>query len=215
MVLLSCDAALCDAIAAALAGSRFATVVRATSAARVAGSTTVAWSAVCLVDADVAEGARGAVRRLCETERDLPVVVLARVPDTAEFLDLIRLGARGYAVVGAGLGRLAHVVADVSSGGVSVPRVMLPALYDEFRRRDRYRRTIEGQERPALTDREHEVLELLVAGHSTAEIAHELFVSPVTVRTHVAAVVRKLRLPNRSAVVHLVDSGDGGSVASR
>ncbi len=209
MVLVSSDDALFDAALAALAGSPYETVLRAETAGGVTSSATLLWSAVCLVDAGAPEGAASAVRRLRATAPDLAIVVLARTADTAEFLDLMRLGARGYLTVGAGLDRLANVVADVVGGGVSVPRVMLPALYDGYRQRDRYRQTLGGRELSILTDREYDVLELLVAGRSTTEIAQHLFVSPVTVRTHVAAVVRKLRLPNRSAVIDLVDADPG------
>jgi predicted DNA-binding transcriptional regulator len=47
------------------------------------------------------------------------------------------------------------------------------------------------------------VLELLRRGLSTAEIAERLVVSSVTVRTHVAALLRKLDVPNREALREL------------
>ena len=43
-----------------------------------------------------------------------------------------------------------------------------------------------------LSQREHEVLRLLVAGCSNREIGERLFVSEATVKTHVMAVLRKL-----------------------
>ena len=41
-------------------------------------------------------------------------------------------------------------------------------------------------------------------GLTTAEMAERLFVAPVTVRTHVAAILRKLRVPDRRAAVELL-----------
>ena len=41
---------------------------------------------------------------------------------------------------------------------------------------------------------------------TTAEIAARLFVEPVTVRTHIAAILRKLRVPDRRAAVELLKS---------
>ena len=45
-----------------------------------------------------------------------------------------------------------------------------------------------------LTIRERQVLEMMRAGMSTASIAEQLVVAPVTVRTHICAIRRKLRL---------------------
>ena len=59
----------------------------------------------------------------------------------------------------------------------------------------------------ALSVREAEVLELLRHGLTTAAIARRLFVSPVTVRSHVASVLKKLRVTNREAAVGLFESG--------
>jgi DNA-binding NarL/FixJ family response regulator len=56
-----------------------------------------------------------------------------------------------------------------------------------------------------LTSREWEVLELMREDLSTAEIAERLFVSPVTVRSHIAAVLHKLRVPDRKAALKLLE----------
>jgi DNA-binding NarL/FixJ family response regulator len=59
--------------------------------------------------------------------------------------------------------------------------------------------------RPArLTTREWEVLEGLGQGLSTAEISERLFISNVTVRSHVSAILRKLRVPNRASAVRVL-----------
>jgi DNA-binding CsgD family transcriptional regulator len=42
-------------------------------------------------------------------------------------------------------------------------------------------------------------------GASTEEIAARLFISPVTVRTHVSAILRKLHVPTREAAIELLE----------
>lgn len=59
-----------------------------------------------------------------------------------------------------------------------------------------------------LTEREHEVLTLIAQGMCNSEIAGELFLSEATVKTHVARVLRKLGLRDRTqAVVAAFDLG--------
>jgi DNA-binding NarL/FixJ family response regulator len=55
-----------------------------------------------------------------------------------------------------------------------------------------------------LTCREWEVLTMMYEGLSTADTAQRLFVSPVTVRRHVSAVVRKLGVQDREAALRLM-----------
>ena len=49
-----------------------------------------------------------------------------------------------------------------------------------------------------LTKRENQVFEMLTQGHSNAEIAEELFISGLTVKTHVTRIFQKLGLTRRS-----------------
>ena len=52
-----------------------------------------------------------------------------------------------------------------------------------------------------MTDREREVLELLAAGHTNAEISEALFVSESTVKTHVSSLLRKVHARDRIQLV--------------
>jgi DNA-binding NarL/FixJ family response regulator len=63
-----------------------------------------------------------------------------------------------------------------------------------------------------LTDRQLEVLELLAAGLSNAEIADRLVVSPRTVEHHVAALLDKLQVESRRDAVRR--AGDLGVISS-
>jgi len=87
---------------------------------------------------------------------------------------------------------------------------LVTRLVEEFRDRAPRRRALmpsrEGE--PRLTSREWEVLELMRRRMTTAQIARTLVVSPATVRSHVAAILRKLRVPDRDAAVRLLDPAE-------
>jgi DNA-binding NarL/FixJ family response regulator len=56
-----------------------------------------------------------------------------------------------------------------------------------------------------LTSREWEVLDLLRHSSETADIAERLSLSQATVRSHVAAILRKLRAPDRGAAIRMFE----------
>ena len=83
-----------------------------------------------------------------------------------------------------------------------MPRRFVSRLLDELRTRERRRTVVlAGKGRVALTAREWEVAEMLLRAATTAEIAAELGVAPVTVRRHVGSVERKLGVSTRAEVV--------------
>ncbi len=59
------------------------------------------------------------------------------------------------------------------------------------------------QPEPLLTEREREVLELIAAGETNAEIAGALYLSPHTIKEHTSALYRKLGARNRAEAVQL------------
>jgi DNA-binding CsgD family transcriptional regulator/tetratricopeptide (TPR) repeat protein len=73
-------------------------------------------------------------------------------------------------------------------------------------------RTATRADPAGLTRREREVLELICAGHTNAEIGAKLFISPKTVEHHVSAVLAKLGTPTReAAATHAARLGLAGS----
>jgi DNA-binding NarL/FixJ family response regulator len=62
--------------------------------------------------------------------------------------------------------------------------------------------TSEGKQPPSLlTDREHEVLEMIAIGATNREIAARLFLSPHTVKDHTSALYRKMKARNRAEAI--------------
>jgi DNA-binding NarL/FixJ family response regulator len=119
----------------------------------------------------------------------------------------VRAGASGYLTQGLDPARLPHVVRGAVRGEPAVPRRFVSRLLDELRTRERRRSVVlAGRGRVALTGREWEVAELLLRSATTAEMAAQLGVAPVTVRRHVGSVERKLGVSTRAEVIALLSA---------
>jgi DNA-binding NarL/FixJ family response regulator len=136
------------------------------------------------------------------------VVMLTVSEDEEDLFAALRAGAAGYILKGIDALELPSRLEAVLAGEATLPGPLVSKLISEFRRRERRRLFVSSTEPSRrLTRREWEVLELMDLGLSTAQIATRLFVSTVTVRSHAAMIVKKLRVENRSAAVELLRSG--------
>jgi DNA-binding NarL/FixJ family response regulator len=100
--------------------------------------------------------------------------------------------------------RLAPALRGVLAGEAVLPRWLVLKVVDQLRATPRRRIALPNRPTAAqLTEREAQVLDLMGRGLSTEEIAGRLFLAQVTVRTHIAAILRKLRVPDRKAAIRL------------
>ena len=117
----------------------------------------------------------------------------------------LRAGASGYLLKDMPFEGLGDELAGVLEGRVALPPELVSRLVEEFRDSAPRRRALLGSNAAQLTSREWQVLDYLRQGLATGDIARRLYVSPATVRSHVAAVLRKLRVPDREAAVRLFE----------
>jgi DNA-binding NarL/FixJ family response regulator len=82
----------------------------------------------------------------------------------------------------------------VRAGESLIPRALVPDVLAELRLRAESSIEEPSSHISVLTTRERQVLEMMRAGMSTATISEQLVVAPVTVRTHICAIRRKLNL---------------------
>jgi DNA-binding NarL/FixJ family response regulator len=161
---------------------------------------------ICLLDVRMPRG--GGVAAAAEIARRLPetrIVMLTVSRDDDDLFDALRAGASGYLLKDIERAKLPDALRSVLAGEAQLPANLVARVLEEFRGR-RTRRRVLLERRPAvdLRPREWEVLELLRDGLTTAEIATRLFIAEVTVRSHVSAILRKLRVPDREAAVRLL-----------
>jgi DNA-binding NarL/FixJ family response regulator len=135
--------------------------------------------------------------RAASRERPVRVVVLTTFNLDDRAATAIRYGASGFLLKDTTPVLLADAVRTVHAGNaVLAPQDLAVLLEGEFRSRralpDSYR---------SLTGKEQEILESVARGLSNSEIAHQLFLSESTVKTHVGSILRKLDLRDRVQVV--------------
>jgi len=154
---------------------------------------------LCLVDTELPGGGIPTAAAILGNGAETAVVMFARSSSERELFAALEVGACGYLTKSTDPERLAVALKCVSEGEAPLPRTLVARLIEEFQERHLRRRTLHN-----LTERETEVLELLGQGLDTAEIAARLFVARVTVRTHIASILKKLGVPDREAAVRAV-----------
>jgi len=135
-----------------------------------------------------------------------PRVLVLTTFDRNEWVyEALRAGASGFLLKDVRGHRLTEAVRTVAAGEALLAPAITRRLIEEFVSRA----PVPPAAPPAvLTEREAEVLRLLAAGLTNAEIAERLFVEHSTVKTHVTRLLTKLGLRDRAqAVVFAYESG--------
>jgi DNA-binding NarL/FixJ family response regulator len=162
---------------------------------------------VCLLGLDPSGQSLEVVSEIVSRVPSAAVILLTNRLDEEEFMAAVRAGATGYLTQSLDPSRLPHVIRGALRGEPAVPRRFVSRLLDELKNRERRRSVaLAGGGRVALTTREWEVVELLRRGASTADIATQLGVAPVTVRRHVGSVEHKLGVSTRAEVIELLNA---------
>jgi DNA-binding NarL/FixJ family response regulator len=154
--------------------------------------------AMALVDLNMPgqDGLQGiqAVRAL---RPDVALVAVSGEIDAPTVRESLALGARGFIPKTDPPAVMRHAIALVWAGGTYIPQVALPQ--DTSAARDQPEAQV--GELGMLTPRQVEVLQCLARGLPNKLIAHELDVSEGTAKIHIAAIMRVLRVRNRTEAV--------------
>ncbi len=147
-----------------------------------------------LLDVRMPGGGITAAAAITTATSETAVVMLTVSEDDEDLFAALRAGALGYVLKGGPIEELPGLLRQALSGEAVLQGSLLARVLRQYRTAER-RRLFERSARDSLTKREFEVLMLLEKGATTREIADELFISQVTVRSHVAAICRKLHVP--------------------
>jgi DNA-binding NarL/FixJ family response regulator len=160
---------------------------------------------VCILDINMPGNGIAAAYEITARLPETRVLMLTVSDDDEDLFAALRAGASGYVLKDADANRIPGLVAAVAAGESVLSPSLVARVLDAFRDRSPRRRSILVRDPNAqeLTSREWEVLELLRQGLSTRDIGSRLVLSDATVRSHVANVLRKLRVPDRESLLQL------------
>ncbi|GAB3851419.1 response regulator transcription factor [Nocardioides maradonensis] len=134
-----------------------------------------------------------------------PALVLTTFDDDELLSGALRAGAAGFLLKDSPADDLIRAVRTVALGGSWLDPAVTGRVLAAYRSTPVART---GPAVDALTDREVEVLRAIAAGRTNGEIAGELFISELTVKSHVGRIFSKLGLRDRpAAIVFAYDNG--------
>ena len=152
---------------------------------------------VILMDIDMPgiNGIEG-LKRLRENNREVKVLMLTVFDDNKNVFQAISNGANGYILKKTPPSKLLEYISEAQSGGAPMTASIATQVLKMFSSMNN-----EKGEDYNLSDREKQVLQLLVEGYSYKMIAGEMFISIDTVRSHIKKIDEKLHVNSKSEAV--------------
>jgi DNA-binding NarL/FixJ family response regulator len=160
---------------------------------------------VCLLDINMPGGGASAASTITARLPHTLVLMLTVSREGEDLLESMRRGAHGYLLKEMDPAKLSVAVKAALAGEAPLPRQMTGFLVEELRHEPHHRHPVTDKGRPELTRREWEVLDLLCEGAGTGDIAGRLFLSQVTVRRHISAILGKLGASSREEAIRLTE----------
>ncbi len=138
-------------------------------------------------------------RRIRKKYPETKVLALTQYDDSDYVVPVIEAGARGFVTKMAAFSELASAIQAVYKGDSYLSPSAAKALVQEYQQKT----TVEGDKDPynQLTDREREVLKLVVEGYTAREIADILVISPKTVEWYKTSLMSKINIHNKTDLI--------------
>lgn len=152
---------------------------------------------VILMDIDMpgTNGIEGLIR-VREKDSEVKILMLTVFDDNANVFKAISNGANGYLLKKTPPARLLEYISEAQSGGAPMTASIATQVLKMFSSLN-----TKKNEDYHLSDREKQVLQLLVEGYSYKMIAAEIFIAIDTVRSHIKKIYEKLQVNSKSEAV--------------
>lgn len=144
-----------------------------------------------------------ATNKIKEQNDNIKIIILTSHNNEEEVWASLSAGANAYCLKDIEPDRLIHVVESIYDGAAwldpAIASIVLNNITNQtLKKTSNYHSSDRTSDKPQLTERELEVLKLLVDGNSNAEIAKKLVVSIHTAKAHVCSILQKLSVDDRT-----------------
>lgn len=136
-----------------------------------------------------------ATRQILQKNPEMKIIFLTSFQEQDLVEQALQLGAKGYLLKNASAEELANAIRSAHAGRST----LAPEAVDALIRATRQKNTLGSD----LSDRERQVLTLMVEGNSNSQIAEKLSISIATVKYHVGGIFSKLGVNSRSQAITL------------
>jgi two-component system, NarL family, nitrate/nitrite response regulator NarL len=150
---------------------------------------------IIFLDISMPGGGLNAAQTIVENYPVVKIIILTGSEGEAHVMTALKTGARAYVLKGVAARELVSILHTVQSGEVYVTPSLAANLLSEMTTGARSASPAGGFDQ--LTEREHEILELIAAGTSNKEIAAQLHLTEKTVKHYVTNILQKLQVHNR------------------
>lgn len=152
------------------------------------------------IDMPIMDGIK-AVNIATELYPTTKFVMLTVFDDDDKIFEAIKSGAIGYLLKDENVDRIVLAIKEIIEFGGSPmsPRIARKALQILMAAEHKNNKKIDS----GLSDREMDILKGLVDGLDYKAVAEKLFISPLTVRTHITKIYKKLRVNNKVQAINL------------
>lgn len=137
-------------------------------------------------------------RQIGELSPNTGVIVLSMYMDEPYVIEALQNGARGYVLKESNISDLVKAIREVADGRHYLGSPLSELAIAAYKKKTR---GVSLDPYNTLTEREREVLRLVVEGHTNAGIGSRLRISPRTVETHRANMMQKLSVSSRADLI--------------
>ena len=151
---------------------------------------------ILIVDIDLAELNAAEINKIKNLAPNTKIVAISSSEDTRNIKKILSCGVKGYIPKRSDSNILSGALKLILDGGTYIPPAMLDNGID-------YNGSshISNPLKKNLTNRQSQVLDLIAQGKSNKQIAYDMGVSEATVKLHINALLRSLKVNNRTQAV--------------
>ena len=134
------------------------------------------------------------LQRLKDTATDTEIVIISASEDIKQIKKIISNGIKGYIPKRYDKSALQNALKEILNNKRYIPVALLDSSTEKFS-------STAQSPIKMLTNRQSQVLDLIAQGKSNKQIAYEMGVSEATVKLHINALLRSLKVTNRTQAV--------------